>query len=80
MSDKFLILACDGVWDVLEPQQAVDVVTDALREHEADPQKACEVLVQTAFDRGSTDNITGIIVTFDAGTVPEGVEEVASPE
>lgn len=30
--DEFVILACDGLWDVLEPQPSVDIIRQALRD------------------------------------------------
>jgi protein phosphatase PTC1 len=59
--DKFLILACDGVWDVLTDEQAANVVRAS---YDASPRKpaatAAESLVREAHDRGSGDNITGV--------------------
>jgi serine/threonine protein phosphatase PrpC len=62
-SDEFLVLACDGVWDVLGYQDVVDYVRENLKK-EKDPQKVSEMLCQLALDKGSTDNITALIVTF----------------
>lgn len=52
-----------GVWDVLSYQDVVDFVKENL-EKEKDPQKVSELLVQHAFNKGSTDNITALIVTL----------------
>ena len=38
-SDKFIVLASDGVWDYLSDQDAVDIVTHA-RLHNMDPAAA----------------------------------------
>lgn len=61
--DDFLILACDGVWDVLPHQKVCDYVSKHLKECN-DPQVVSEKLVQKAYNKGSTDNITACIVTF----------------
>ncbi|KAJ1929106.1 phosphatase 2C [Tieghemiomyces parasiticus] len=55
--DTFLILACDGLWDVCTDQEAVDLVKD-----EPDPQKASEQLTKHALDNFSRDNITVMVV------------------
>ncbi|KAJ5075321.1 phosphatase 2c [Anaeramoeba ignava] len=57
--DQFLIIACDGVWDVISDQDAVDIVST-----EIDPQKAAAKLRDKAFLQGSNDNISVIVVFF----------------
>ncbi|KAF2759158.1 PP2C-domain-containing protein [Pseudovirgaria hyperparasitica] len=59
-SDEFLILACDGLWDVCSDQEAVDLVR-----HMQDPQAASKQLVDHALARFSTDNLSCMIVRFD---------------
>ncbi|KAH9809652.1 protein phosphatase [Melampsora americana] len=44
--DEFLIIACDGLWDVCEDQDAVK-----------DPQEASRVLLDHALSQFSTDNL-----------------------
>ncbi|GEM_PF-2052450 len=51
-----LILACDGLWDVIDPQTAFDSIEGK------EPLEAVELLRTLAYQRGSTDNVT-IIVT-----------------
>lgn len=57
----FLILACDGVWDVMTDQEAVDLLLEqyAATGPTAD---AANLLVQTALEKGSADNITAVVV------------------
>jgi len=57
--DEFLILACDGLWDVVSDQNAVELVRDV---HDA--QKASEKLLQYALDHHTTDNVTVLVVRF----------------
>ena len=61
----FLILACDGVWDVLSDDEAVAMVAE-LREKEEGRTDvdAAALLVQEAMRRGSSDNITCIVCFF----------------
>ncbi|KAJ9604211.1 mgpp2cl-1, protein phosphatase 2C-like protein 1 [Cladophialophora chaetospira] len=58
--DEFLILACDGLWDVCSDQEAVDLVRGT-----QDPQAASKALVDHALARFSTDNLSVMIVRFD---------------
>jgi len=60
--DQFIILACDGVWDVFKHHDAIAFVRNALLENGNDPQKAAVELVQSALSKGSTDNITALII------------------
>jgi len=57
--DEFLILACDGLWDVVEDQAAVQLVRDV-----ADPRKAAETLLDHAYKNWSSDNVTVLVVRF----------------
>ena len=56
--DKFVILACDGIWDVLTNEKAVSVVAKAIK----DKQDAAKALVRASFLNGSTDNMTAVVV------------------
>ena len=61
--DKFLILACDGLWDVLSNQDAVDFILDLENvEYKGNYAKA---LAEHALEKGSMDNITVIIYYFE---------------
>lgn len=51
------VLACDGVWDVLSPGEVIDEARQ-----ERDPRKGAEGISRMALDRGSTDNITVIVL------------------
>jgi Leucine-rich repeat (LRR) protein/serine/threonine protein phosphatase PrpC len=54
---ELLVLACDGVWDVLSNQEAVDLALSA-----ANPVEGAELIRDLAYLRGSTDNITACVV------------------
>ena len=53
-----LILACDGVWDVFDDVAAAAIVAAA------PPATAAEALVRAALAKGSTDNITAVVVSW----------------
>ncbi|KAH0602827.1 uncharacterized protein H6S33_008477 [Morchella sextelata] len=59
-ADEFIILACDGLWDVCSDQEAVDLV-HAVK----DPQEASKMLVDYALGRFSSDNLSCMIVRLD---------------
>ena len=62
--DEFIILACDGLWDVLTSQEAVDLVKkDLLQGMSVD--NICEHLVNHALQIGSRDNVTAMVVMLD---------------
>ncbi|XP_012736909.2 protein phosphatase 1E [Fundulus heteroclitus] len=61
-SEDYLILACDGFWDTVSPDEAVRVVSDHLQENTGDTTMVAHKLVASARDAGSSDNITVIVV------------------
>ncbi|CCE91991.1 type 2C protein phosphatase PTC1 TDEL_0D04070 [Torulaspora delbrueckii] len=55
--DEFLILACDGLWDVIDDQEACEIIRDI-----KDPNEAAKTLVRYALENGTTDNVTAMVV------------------
>ncbi|KAF9199173.1 Protein phosphatase 2C 1 [Haplosporangium sp. Z 27] len=55
--NPFLILACDGLWDVCSDQEAVELIKDVVC-----PTKASRVLLDHALQKFSTDNISVMVV------------------
>ncbi|KAL9137328.1 MAG: hypothetical protein Q9175_001455 [Cornicularia normoerica] len=72
--DEFLILACDGLWDVCTDQEAVDLIR-----HTHDPQHASRLLVDHALARFSTDNLSCMVVRFDNSKLQQTVERKTEP-
>ncbi|MBA0807057.1 hypothetical protein Gohar_022885 [Gossypium harknessii] len=56
---EFLILASDGLWDVVSNEEAVAMIKPI-----QDPEQAAKQLMQEAYQRGSADNITCVVVRF----------------
>ncbi|XP_024973144.1 probable protein phosphatase 2C 11 [Cynara cardunculus var. scolymus] len=57
---EFIIIASDGLWNVLSNKDAVGIVQEI-----TDAEAACRKLVQESYARGSSDNITCIVVRFE---------------
>ncbi|KAK9896960.1 protein serine/threonine phosphatase 2C [Cystobasidium minutum MCA 4210] len=62
--DDYLIIACDGLWDVCEDQTAVDLIRDV-----KDAQEASQVLLEHALSNFSTDNLSVLVVALQADRV-----------
>lgn len=58
--DEFIIIACDGLWDVCSDQEAVDLVREV-----HDPGEGAKILVDHALDQFSTDNLSCMVVRLD---------------
>ncbi|KAF9594155.1 hypothetical protein IFM89_028812 [Coptis chinensis] len=68
--DEFLILACDGLWDVMSSQCAVTIVRKELMLHN-DPQRCSKELVREALKRNSCDNLTAVVICFSPDPPPK---------
>ncbi|KAL7493057.1 hypothetical protein ACHAWT_002858 [Skeletonema menzelii] len=59
---EFLIVACDGLWDVMEDDEAVSAVrAHVAKNGMASRTDVASILVTEALERGSTDNITVVV-------------------
>ncbi|KAL1111642.1 hypothetical protein V6Z11_D02G074500 [Gossypium hirsutum] len=63
--DEFLIIGCDGIWDVMSSQFAVSLVRRALRRHD-NPEECAKELVNEASRLNSSDNLTAIVICFSS--------------
>ncbi|XP_039123872.1 probable protein phosphatase 2C 11 [Dioscorea cayenensis subsp. rotundata] len=57
---EFLIIASDGLWNVVSNKDAVEIVQSI-----SDAETASRKLIHEAYTRGSGDNITCIVVLFN---------------
>ncbi|KAK6639422.1 hypothetical protein RUM43_007695 [Polyplax serrata] len=76
-SDEFLILACDGIWDVMGNRGVCHFVRSRLLISD-DLQHICNQVVNTCLHKGSRDNMSIVIVTFPAA--PKVSEEAVQKE
>jgi protein phosphatase 2C family protein 2/3 len=57
--DRFLVLACDGVWDVLTSEEAVSVCAE-----QETAKKAADAILRQTYASNSDDNLTAVVVTW----------------
>eukprot|EP00752_Nemacystus_decipiens_P006528 g5879.t1 len=63
--DEFLVLACDGIFDVLTSEEVVSNVYEKMKIH-ADAQRCCEDLTEKAIvERRTRDNVSLVLVVFN---------------
>jgi serine/threonine protein phosphatase PrpC len=70
--DEFIIVACDGIWDVQSNYEAVKTVADIFAEGESDLGLVAEELLDTCLMMGSKDNMTALILQFEAQKIGTG--------
>jgi serine/threonine protein phosphatase PrpC len=69
-SDKFVVLACDGLWDVMDSQSVVNFVLSTCYDQEGGkrPGKNINIskrLADHAIKKGSMDNVSVIVAFFN---------------
>lgn len=64
--DEFLLIACDGIWDVNSNKECVDMVQKIFSEGETNLGVACEEVLDLCLRKGSKDNMTSLIVELPA--------------
>jgi serine/threonine protein phosphatase PrpC len=62
-SHKFLILACDGLWDVMKHEEAADFVNKQ-RAQGKNANEVAKALVREALNKRTEDNVTIVLVFF----------------
>lgn len=69
LDDELIVMASDGLWDVINNQEAADMASHTLLNAEAQgisgvlaAKKAAAALTKAALDRGTRDNVTVLII------------------
>jgi len=62
-ADEFLVLACDGIWDVMSNEEIIEFVSDRLKVHR-DLEAVANEVIDTCLHKGSRDNMSVIVITF----------------
>ncbi|XP_032226547.2 probable protein phosphatase 2C 3 isoform X2 [Nematostella vectensis] len=69
-ADEFMVIACDGIWNVKNSQEVVDFVKQEMKNGEENLSSICEKLFDaclapdTSGDGAGCDNMTCVIVSF----------------
>ncbi|XP_060097947.1 integrin-linked kinase-associated serine/threonine phosphatase 2C [Heteronotia binoei] len=75
-NDRFILLACDGLFKVFSPEEAVNFIMSCLEDNaiptreakstvDARYEAACNRLANKAVQRGSADNVTVVVVRVE---------------
>lgn len=67
--DEFLLLACDGIWDVMSNEEAVDFIHDQLKAG-TPHEKIAEAMLDHCLIKGSKDNMSVVLVFFENAPKP----------
>lgn len=62
-ADEFLVLACDGIWDVMSNEDLCDFIRNRLQ-IVTSLESICNQVIDTCLYKGSRDNMSIVIVTF----------------
>jgi len=70
--DRFIVLACDGIWDVLSNEECVNLITELFEEGESDLGLICEEVLDICLEKKSRDNMSIILLKFPSQPIGEG--------
>ncbi|XP_034413776.1 protein phosphatase 1bb isoform X1 [Cyclopterus lumpus] len=75
--DEFVVLACDGIWDVMSNEELCEFVRSRLLVCD-DLEKVCNSVVDTCLHKGSRDNMSVVLVCLPGA--PKISEEAVKKE
>ncbi|XP_070846337.1 protein phosphatase 1bb isoform X1 [Chaetodon trifascialis] len=75
--DEFVVLACDGIWDVMSNEELCEFVRSRLLVCD-DLEKVCNSVVDTCLHKGSRDNMSVVLVCLPGA--PKVSEEAVKKE
>ncbi|CAF0714258.1 unnamed protein product [Brachionus calyciflorus] len=68
LNDRYLVLACDGIWDVLDNESVKNLIDQKLQTTNINNENFVELLsedlVLKSFEKGSKDNMSAVIIYF----------------
>jgi serine/threonine protein phosphatase PrpC len=63
--EEYVVVACDGLWDVMTTEQVRKFVRNYMKKHGKRTKGISEALVNEALKLGSTDNVSVVFVEFE---------------
>jgi len=63
-SDQIIVLACDGIWDVMSNEDLCGLVCERMR-YVGDLSKVCNEVLDFCLYKGSSDNMSIVLVAFE---------------
>ncbi len=67
--DEFLLIACDGLWDVMTNTEASDVGRSLFKLGESNMMLFAEEMIDLALAKGSRDNISAVAMKFEGANI-----------
>jgi len=68
--DDFILLACDGIFDVMSNVTCIKFVQTKLKKNPTNPKAACCALLKRCLELGSRDNMSAVLVLFNKAYEP----------
>lgn len=62
----YVILASDGIWDVISNKEILQIATDFLAKHDGKMDGLCDMIQKEAFRRKTTDNVCTLCIELCA--------------
>lgn len=62
--DEFLIVATDGLWDLVKHEEACEMVRECIKNAPTQRKMMAQMLVDEAIKRKASDNVTVLVVFF----------------
>lgn len=69
-TDNYMMVACDGIYDVMSNEEIVEFINDRFIREENEGN-ICSNLLDLCLYKGSRDNMSSIIISFDKGKVKQ---------
>ena len=75
-TEDYIVLACDGIWDVIRPSKVPQLVYAHLTGG-GSKEMVAKSLIDHAKAEGSSDNMTAIVVFFDTFELKEPPQAIS---